>query len=97
MRKTFKKIASSILLANFCLSLMPSALAEVRKATDTTSAPGWSVEISNVDGGVYIDSSQKASGKNSMKLYNYTPKSTDTTFLRASYPVKVEKGKSYVC
>ncbi len=92
MVKTLKKLAAASVLCAMSLQFAPVSLA----ANDTTSAPGWAVEISNVDGGVYIDSQEKASGKNSMKLYNNTPKTTDTTFLRASYPVNVEKGKSYV-
>lgn len=70
-------------------------LAAVRNVKDTTSIPGWTMEVSNIDGGGYIDSSEKASGKNSMKLYNNTVKSSDTTFLRISYPVSVKKGRKY--
>ena len=65
-------------------------------ANDTTSVPGWTVEVSGgIDGGAYVDSSEKASGKNSMRLYNNTPKTSNTTFLRASYPIAVKKGRQY--
>ncbi len=88
--KLFIKTATVIFVFVIALSALCFA------ANDTTSVPGWTVEISGgIDGGAYVDSSEKASGKNSMRLYNNTPKTSDSTFLRASYPVEVKNGKSY--
>ncbi len=89
--KVFTRIAAALTTLMILAECIP-----VLAANDTTSVPGWTVEISGgIDGGAYVDSSEKASGKNSMKLYNNTPKTSDTTFLRASYPIEVKKGKSY--
>lgn len=84
---------SALAMMLCCLQLV---YAEPGKSyTDTTTVPGWSIEIQNVDGGGYIDSSEHTSGNNSMKLWNNTVKENNNTFLRVSYPVAVEKGKMY--
>ncbi len=92
--KIFKKIVAVLATALFLLESIP-AFSAVRNVKDTESIPGWTMEISNIDGGGYIDSSEKASGKSSMKLYNNTVKTSDTTFLRISYPISVKQGKKY--
>lgn len=91
MVRILKRTAAVFVAVMLLLECVPSFA-----ANDTTSVPGWTVEISGgIDGGAYVDSTAKASGKNSMKLYNNTTKTSDTTFLRASYPVAVKKGKRY--
>ena len=73
MKKLFYKLTA--LSATLAMLLGGTPVhAEVRHLTDTTSVPGWSAEISNVDGGIYVDNEEKASGNNSMKLYNNTIK-----------------------
>jgi hypothetical protein len=94
MKKLFYKLTALSVALAMLLGGTP-VHAEVRHLTDTTSVPGWSAEISNVDGGIYVDNEEKASGNNSMKLYNNTIKTGDDVFLRVSYPVSVQKGKSY--
>lgn len=89
--KLFKRTAAVITALMMLFECIPAFA-----ANDTTSIPGWTVEISGgIDGGAYVDSSEKASGKNSMRLYNNTVKTSDTTFLRASYPIAVKKGRQY--
>lgn len=65
----------------------------VSAATDTTTVPGWSCEVSNAEGGVVIDNDVKYSGDASMKLWNNTPK--NSSYVRISYPITVEPGHSY--
>ena len=89
--KLFKRTAAVITALMILFECIPAFA-----ANDTTSVPGWTIEISGgIDGGAYVDSSEKASGKNSMRLYNNTVKTSDTTFLRASYPIAVKKGRQY--
>ena len=92
--KVISKISALFILLTILFESIPT-FGAVRNVKDTTSVPGWTMEISNIDGGGYIDSSEKASGKNSLKLYNNTVKTSDTTFLRISYPISVKKGKKY--
>ena len=92
--KLIKRTAAVFVVLMMLLESIPT-LAAVRNVNDTTSIPGWTMEVSNIDGGGYIDSSEKASGNNSMKLYNNTVKSSDTTFLRISYAISVKEGRKY--
>ena len=92
--KLITKAMAVFVMLSMLIGNIP-AFAAVRNVKDTTSIPGWTMEVSNIDGGGYIDSSEKASGNNSMKLYNNTVKSSDTTFLRISYPISVKSGKKY--
>ena len=95
-RKITKRIIALAVMLAMIIGSLPVVYAERGKwITDTTTVPGWSVEIQDIDGGACIDSSEHASGKQSMKLWNNTLKENDNTFLRASYPVSVEKGKFY--
>ena len=86
--KLITKAMAVFVMLSMLIGNIP-AFAAVRNVKDTTSIPGWTMEVSNIDGGGYIDSSEKASGNNSMKLYNNTVKTSDTTFLRISYPISV--------
>lgn len=96
MNRIAKMLTAYVSVLAMLLCSFPSVYAERGKwITDTTSVPGWQIEIQDIDGGGCVDSSESVSGKNSMKLWNNTPKENDSTFLRASYPVSVEKGKFY--
>ena len=73
MNRIAKMLTASVSVLAMLLCSFPSVYAERGKwSTDTTSVPGWSIEIADVDGGGCIDASEYASGKQSMKLWNNT-------------------------
>lgn len=97
MKNAMKRIIA--LVISFAVVLPVLAIspvsAEVRNTTDRTTLPGWGCEISNSDGGIIIDTTEKYSGDASIKLYNYTPGS-NTSYVRLSYEnVPVVPGHTY--
>lgn len=93
MKNTIKRMLALVVSFAVVLPVFPVS-AEVRSAKDDSTVPGWSCEISNVDGGVEIDTTEKFSGEASMKLYNNTPR-TNGEYIRISYPIAVQPGHTY--
>ena len=52
--KLIKRTAAVFVVLMMLLESIPT-LAAVRNVKDTTSIPGWTMEVSNIDGGGYID------------------------------------------
>ena len=95
MKKFIKHIVSAVIVFAIAAPAVPVSFAAVVTKTDTSTIPGWSVELNKADGGASIDTTEKYSGEASMKLCNYAP-SDNGGYLRVSYPVSVKPNHSYV-
>lgn len=94
-KKIAKRLTAFICMLAIFFGCLPAVYADESEfLSDYSSVPGWQIDKAYVDGGGYIDSTEHASGNNSMKLYNNTPQAHNV-YLRATYPVSVKKGASY--
>lgn len=94
-KKSTKRLTAIICMLAIFFGCLPTVYADESEfLSDYSSVPGWQIDKAYVDGGGYIDSTEHASGNNSMKLYNNTPQAHNV-YLRATYPVSVKKGASY--
>lgn len=89
MTNIYKRFLSLLMTVSFVVPFF--GLSTVSAADDLC---GWTAKYQDAQGTVSIDKTEAYSGKSSLKLVNYTPK-TSNRFIYVTYDVDVEAGKQY--
>ena len=83
MKNIFRHIIAIALTISCTATAFPQLIAKA--AENNITPPGWVLDkSSNTVGGVTVDTTEKYSGKASMKLNNQTPR-TEEQYVRISY------------